>query len=207
MLTDSNVLDFAARVARAAHYGQTDKAGDPYEDHLSRVVELVPGVVPKTVAWLHDVVEDSEFGNDSEIRLTLLGFSPAVVRSVLILTRGYFQPCTSYAAYIDSIIESNDQVAIAVKMADLTDHLRPNCPTSLRPRYEAALAQLRSSGQLGCLMVKVVSEKRFRLEDGTNGPEYEAILECIAFWERKRQEAEDRLLEFRERLALAEGHP
>lgn len=34
------------------------------------------------------------------------------------------------------------EAAISVKLADLRDHLRPNCPEQLRPRYELALTVL-----------------------------------------------------------------
>jgi hypothetical protein len=50
-------------------------------------------------------------------------------------------------------------------------------------------------------------EKKYRLHDGTLGTEYEAILEEIKFWEKKLQEAEDRIEEYRYRLQTAEGHP
>ncbi|MFI1567986.1 HD domain-containing protein [Streptomyces sp. NPDC020490] len=49
-------------LARAAHEGQTDKAGRPYAEHLSAVAE---GVRARggdddqiAAAWLHDAVED-----------------------------------------------------------------------------------------------------------------------------------------------------
>ncbi len=49
-------------IARAAHAGQTDKAGRPYAEHLRAVAE---GVRERggdedqiAAAWLHDAVED-----------------------------------------------------------------------------------------------------------------------------------------------------
>ncbi|MDF3297538.1 HD domain-containing protein [Streptomyces tropicalis] len=52
----------AETVARAAHAGQTDKAGRPYAEHLAAVAEGVRarGGDPDQIAaaWLHDAVED-----------------------------------------------------------------------------------------------------------------------------------------------------
>ncbi|MEV8536507.1 HD domain-containing protein [Streptomyces sp. NPDC051211] len=49
-------------LARAAHEGQTDKAGRPYAEHLAAVAEGVRarGGSPdqQAAAWLHDAVED-----------------------------------------------------------------------------------------------------------------------------------------------------
>ncbi|MEV6613829.1 HD domain-containing protein [Streptomyces sp. NPDC051051] len=49
-------------LARAAHEGQTDKAGRPYAEHLQAVAEGVRsrGGDPDQIAaaWLHDAVED-----------------------------------------------------------------------------------------------------------------------------------------------------
>lgn len=49
--------------------------------------------------------------------------------------------------------------------------------------------------------------KRFRLRDGRRGTEYEAVLECITYWQTQKQIAEDRLEEFQRRLPIAEGAP
>lgn len=49
-------------IARAAHAGQTDKAGRPYTEHLAAVAEGVRarGGTEEQIAaaWLHDAVED-----------------------------------------------------------------------------------------------------------------------------------------------------
>ena len=50
--------------------------------------------------------------------------------------------CESYAQYIENVATSGDPLAVKVKLADLRDHLRAECPGSLRPRYEAALSRL-----------------------------------------------------------------
>ena len=57
------------------------------------------------------------------------------------------------------------------------------------------------------ILIQEVPKKKFLLHDGTHGTEYEAVAECIKHWERKKQEAEDQIEEFRRRLDLADGHP
>ena len=54
------MLQEAIRIATEAHKGQVDKANQPYINHLVRVTSLVKGEEAKTVAMLHDVVEDTE---------------------------------------------------------------------------------------------------------------------------------------------------
>ena len=54
----------------------------------------------------------------------------------------------SYEAYI-AVLASGNLLAIAVKLADLRDHLDPNCPAELRPRYERAIAVLVQAEPVG----------------------------------------------------------
>jgi hypothetical protein len=123
----------AEAIARALHFGQTDKAGDPYIEHVERVVASVFSDECKAVAWLHDVVEDTQV---SCAALLAAGIPTVVVDAVRVLTKPYGEP---YLKYIDSIKASGNPLAFVVKVADLRDHLRANCPESLRERYMAAL--------------------------------------------------------------------
>jgi len=134
-------LEMAEKIARLAHTNQHEEStGDPYIRHIERVVERVtarhhdPGA--PIVAWLHDVVEDSEWTVDD---LRLNGISEPVITAVVLLTR---VPGQTYATHIDAIKESKNPLAIAVKIADLYDHLRPNCPARLLSRYEKAWVTL-----------------------------------------------------------------
>lgn len=128
----------AKSIAATAHSGQREEStGDPYLDHVSRVVEMVEGDDAKATAWLHDVLEDNTAWTKD--RLLAHGIAPNIVLSVLLLTR---TAPYDYVSYIERLRLSKDSVAIAVKVADLRDHLRPNCPARLRPRYEAALQAL-----------------------------------------------------------------
>jgi (p)ppGpp synthase/HD superfamily hydrolase len=128
----------AETIARVAHAGQKEEStGDDYIRHIERVVALVEGNEAKAVAWLHDILEDTPITVDG---LRAAGISERVIRAVWLLTR---QPGETYSEnYIPTIQQSGDPLAIAVKLADLKDHLRPNCPEQLRPRYENALMML-----------------------------------------------------------------
>jgi hypothetical protein len=129
----AQLLARAEDISREAHAGQTEEGtGDAYIKHVERVVELVEGENAKMVAWLHDVIEDSA---TTAADLIARGMPLEIVHSVELLTRSASQ---TYAAYIQKIKDSGDALAIAVKLADLKDHFRPNCPARLRPQYEKA---------------------------------------------------------------------
>lgn len=136
-LTNERQLELAERLARQAHAGQRDTVtGGPYIDHVTRVVAHVDSVEAKIVAWLHDVVEDSPIAIED---LRTGGFTDRIVEAVELLTRIQY---SQYRPYIQLIALSGNRLAIDVKLADLRDHLRPNCPERLRGRYEEALMVL-----------------------------------------------------------------
>ena len=142
----NNELYKARIIARIAHAQQTDKAGDPYINHVQRVAESVREFGPKheTAAWLHDVVEDTGACIED------LGiFSQEVLDAVVYLTNDGAQADT-YAGYIDYMVFDNGgeisiarAIALRVKEADLYDHLYTNgakvqLPDSLVNRYQKA---------------------------------------------------------------------
>jgi (p)ppGpp synthase/HD superfamily hydrolase len=130
-------MTLAEQIARHAHAGQTEEStGDPYVYHLQRVAALVEGDAAKAVAWLHDVIEDTAVTAGD---LVMAGIPLDVLEAVVVLTRTEEE---TYADYIAEIETSGNPLALAVKIADLKDHLRPTCPARLRPRYERALQHL-----------------------------------------------------------------
>lgn len=136
--TPPSQAQIAERIAREAHAGQKEAStGEDYIHHVERVVAMVEGEEAKAVAWLHDVIEDT---NITIRDLCRAGLSDDVIDAVERLTRDVAD--SYYADYIEIIRACGSQVALAVKLADLRDHLRPNCPERLRPRYEKALAVL-----------------------------------------------------------------
>ena len=128
----------AEEFARRAHHGQRDRAGAPYTNHLERVsARLEQG--NRAAAWLHDVLEDTETSTEE---LREAGITRETLRSVTTLTR---RSTETYREYIRRIAESGDATAIAVKRADLADHLEVTpeaAGAGLRRRYERAAAEL-----------------------------------------------------------------
>lgn len=103
--------EIAKSIAIQAHEGQVDKAGKPYIDHPAVVAAGVSGDVPKAVAWLHDVVEDTSMTFDD---LQAAGIAPEVIDHLRLLTHDKSVPYMEYIAAI-----KGDPVACEVKLADL----------------------------------------------------------------------------------------
>ena len=129
----------ARAIAHAAHARQVEElTGDPYIRHVERVVALMGDREDcRVVAWLHDVIEDTDMTAED---LLLLDIPPNCVDAITLLTRDSEKE--NYAEYIERIRNSENNLAIEVKIADLRDHLRQNCPPSMHARYERALARL-----------------------------------------------------------------
>ena len=106
--------EFALELAERAHFGQKDKAGKPYVEHLKRVASSMPNDILKTIAILHDILEDTFVTRDMLIHL----FSGTIVYNVDRLTR---KDGESYSEYIDKILGSIP--ACKVKLADLEDNM------------------------------------------------------------------------------------
>ena len=101
--------------------------------HAERVANML---APKfnDVAYLHDVIEDTEY--DNSVLSNLVSKDDLI--AIDILTRKANQ---TYFEYIDFIAKSKNQKALMVKFADITDHLeqRHTLKDSLRKRYVKAL--------------------------------------------------------------------
>lgn len=108
-------------VARAAHAGQTDKAGRPYAEHLRAVAEGVRlrGGDDEQIAaaWLHDAVEDDALSEDW---LRGAALSRRTEDIVLALTKRAGEPPEEYAARILAT-----PGAALVKEADLAHNADP----------------------------------------------------------------------------------
>lgn len=113
-------IEHTIELAVNYHRGQTDKAGLPYILHLFRVASafVLPGEDDlRTVAVLHDIVEDTD------VTLEMLenrGYSPAVVAAVNAISRTELE---TYSEYIERVAEN--PLALRVKLADLHDNLDP----------------------------------------------------------------------------------
>ena len=54
-----STLEKAIELAANYHAGQTDRGGTPYILHLLAVMMAVDGIEAKTIAVLHDILEDT----------------------------------------------------------------------------------------------------------------------------------------------------
>ncbi|MEM1210201.1 MAG: hypothetical protein AAF586_03885 [Planctomycetota bacterium] len=120
----------AEQIARRAHEGQFRRDGlTPYVVHPRAVAARVAGdVVAEAVAWLHDVLEDTDETADT---LAAAGVPTQVIDSVKRLTK---TKGAEYQAYLAII--RKDPIARKVKMADMLANLSDN-PTERQIRKYA----------------------------------------------------------------------
>ncbi|KQX82621.1 HD domain-containing protein [Streptomyces sp. Root1310] len=138
-------------LARAAHQGQTDKAGRPYAEHLQAVAEGVRArggdADQIAAAWLHDAVEDDAL---SETWLDEAALSDRTKAVVLAVTKRAGETPEAYAGRILAT-----PGALLVKEADLAHNADParlavlDAPTRARltEKYARMRALLGLAGQ------------------------------------------------------------
>jgi (p)ppGpp synthase/HD superfamily hydrolase len=113
-----STIEKAIEIASQNHAGVTDKAGAPYIFHPLRLMFAVSKPFEKMAAVLHDVVEDTP------IKLTDLqkmGFPTEVVEAVDALTKRDGESRMEAAKRA-----AENQIALAVKLADVTDNMDLN---------------------------------------------------------------------------------
>ncbi len=109
-----SLIDKAREIAYEAHKGQVDKAGKPYTEHLEFVAGRVTTEQEKCVAYLHDVLEDTDFPEEV-LKKT---FPAEIFEAVKAMTHSEGEP---YFTYIERI--SHNAIATSVKRADLTNNM------------------------------------------------------------------------------------
>lgn len=135
------VTERAMMVAHWFHRGQTDMAGRPYVEHLERVARPFKGVPTlESIAWLHDVVEDTDCTlND----LRDLWFPLEIVEAVDAITQRPGEPVEDYWLRVKA-----NPYARAVKVkGDIPDnsderrldYLPPHLQDKLRNKYARAM--------------------------------------------------------------------
>ena len=126
-------LNRAVALASVAHNGQEDLGKCNYLNHLLRVCNKLRDDEAKTVAILHDVIEDTHV---TLAMLAELRFSSSVLVAVDLLTK---RPEQDYYEYVARI--GQNELASRVKLSDLHDNLdvdgrRPlPAPEKLRDKY------------------------------------------------------------------------
>lgn len=106
------VLELAEKIATKAHDGQFrwDKI-TPYITHPTAVAEALDGDELKAVAWLHDVLEDTELTAQD---LVEAGIPRKIVQYVLMLTKIEGENYLNYLLRLKS-----SSIAKSVKLADI----------------------------------------------------------------------------------------
>ncbi|HML33847.1 HD domain-containing protein [Sporomusa sphaeroides] len=136
------MLNKAFELAKTAHAGQMDKGGRPYINHPIAVAAMVETEEEKTVAVLHDVVEDTPVTLDE---LRNHGFPESVVVAIDVLTK---RLGVDYGKYIERV--KQNPLALSVKIADMTHNMdltRIKKPTDKDyariEKYKRVLAELK----------------------------------------------------------------
>lgn len=136
----------ARELAVRAHGDQRDRDGSFHIAHVARVAEKVPREAPyQRVAWLHDVVEDSQL-TVQQLRL------PDVERAAIaLLTRDEREPYQDYVRRLAAAAGQAGELARSIKEADLLDNL-----------HRCAAGRDRAIGQYGRALATIWSPARCR---------------------------------------------
>ena len=110
------MLERAIQIAVEAHMGQVDKGGSPYILHPLRVMMSVDSALEKTVAVLHDVVEDSAWTFET---LAKEGFTKDIIDALRSVTK--VDASEKYELFIQRAL--SNLIGRRVKIADLRDNL------------------------------------------------------------------------------------
>src|SRR5438270_6436397 len=110
----------AREIATAAHRDAVALNAEPLLDHVGRVASSVPEWA-RAVAWLHEVLEQT---NISEEALLREGLSIEELRALRLLSRADSHSDRAYLGHIELIARAHGsagRLARAVKSADLED--------------------------------------------------------------------------------------
>ncbi|WP_371374400.1 HD domain-containing protein [Sporomusa aerivorans] len=139
-----SIVQVALKLATIAHSGQIDKGGKPYILHPISVAKIVETEEEKTVALLHDVLEDTPVTLE-ELREN--GLPESVVVAIDVLTK---RPGVEYGDYIQRV--KRNPIALTVKIADMTHNMdlsriqSPSAKDYARiEKYERILAELKTA--------------------------------------------------------------
>ena len=122
---DMERLMTALELCRKLHAGQVDKCGQPYWIHPFTVAmrgftgySNDQPISFAIIGLLHDIPEDT--GMSVDALAELIELTDEEVAALKLLTR---QDGGSYTEYIDSIMESENEIAINVKIEDLLHNM------------------------------------------------------------------------------------
>ena len=96
-----------------------DKNGEPYINHLLSVSNSLDVPIEKLVGLLHDIVEDTDTTFEE---LKEAGFNDSVIEALKLITK---KDGENYSDFIDRIIDSNNMIALKVKLKDMENNMDP----------------------------------------------------------------------------------
>ena len=112
---EESLLESARLLSQKAHSNQVDKAGiDYFTGHIQTVVSTVNSNKEKIVAYLHDIVEDTDVTIDSIYEV----FGEEIGKAVEVITK---PQKLDYTKYIEQI--KANELARVVKIADLKHNM------------------------------------------------------------------------------------
>ena len=124
------IIDLCESIAREAHKNQFRWDGKTsYITHPEEVSKQFHEYKEICVAWLHDVIEDTEITRED---LLERGVPSEIVDAVDLLTK---QKGQSYLDYILKLKDSNNLLAINVKLADM-NHNKKTSNKNGKIKYE-----------------------------------------------------------------------
>lgn len=114
-MNSAELLERAIAIAVGAHHGQKDRNGAPYILHPLRVMARVDTDAEKTIAILHDVVEDTDWTFE---RLEKEGFPDEIIEPLKCVTK---KEGEEYDAFVKR--SASNDLARRVKLAALEDNM------------------------------------------------------------------------------------
>jgi len=132
-----SLLEKAIAIAVEAHRGEKDKFGEPYILHPLRVMGRVGSEAEKIVAFLHDVVEDTEW---TFADLKREGFGHDVLQALDCVTR---RKGEAYGNFVKR--SASNPVARRVKLADLEDNMDVRRMRNVTPKDAKRLTKYLSA--------------------------------------------------------------
>jgi len=136
--------EIARSIAYYSHHDRRDRLGELQIEHVSRVVAAVPPTA-RTTAWLHDVLEHSDTPSAA---LREGGMTELEEEALDLLTRREDEAFELHMLRIAHAPGPAGDVARAIKIADLDDHLARSAQNPLRwelPPYAWARRHLAAS--------------------------------------------------------------
>ncbi|WCB95204.1 metal-dependent phosphohydrolase [Baekduia alba] len=120
--------EIARSIAYYSHHGRRDRLGELWIEHVARVAAAVPAPARAT-AWLHDVVEHSD---TRPAALRDKGMTDLEAEALALLTRADGEPFELHMLRIAHAPGAAGDLARAIKVADLDDHLVRSADDPLR---------------------------------------------------------------------------